>query len=45
MLKVQQGQQVCEVKLGSAFAMEPSDQSLAQLQSVLGADAVSVVYE
>jgi DNA polymerase III subunit alpha len=44
-LRVQQGQQVCEVKLGSAFAVEPNDQSLAQLQSVLGEDAVSVVYE
>jgi DNA polymerase III subunit alpha len=44
-LKVQQGQQVCEVKLGPVYALEPSDQSLSKLQSVFGDGSVSVVYE
>jgi DNA polymerase-3 subunit alpha len=44
-LQVQQGQQVCHVKLGSGYALEPTDQSLAQLQSVFGDGAASVVYE
>ena len=44
-LQVQQGQQVCEVKLGPVYALEPNDRSLAQLQSVLGDGSVSVVYE
>ncbi len=44
-LKVQQGQQVCEVKLGPGYALEPSDQSLSKLQSVFGDGSVSVVYK
>ncbi|NCX94246.1 MAG: hypothetical protein EBX40_06190 [Gammaproteobacteria bacterium] len=44
-LRVQHGQQTCELKLGAAFALDPNDQSLAQLQSAFGHDAVSVVYE
>lgn len=44
-LKVQQGQQVCEVKLSPVYALEPSDQSLSKLQSVFGDGSVSVVYE
>ncbi len=44
-LQIQQGQQVCHLKLGSGYALEPTDQSLAQLQSVFGDGAVVVAYE
>jgi DNA polymerase-3 subunit alpha len=44
-LQVQQGQQVCHVKLGSGYELEPTDESLAQLQSVFGDGAAVVVYE
>jgi DNA polymerase III subunit alpha len=44
-LQVQHGHQSCEVKLGAAFALDPNDQSLSQLQSVFGDGSVSVVYE
>jgi hypothetical protein len=45
LLQVQQGHQVCEVKLGPIYALEPNDQSLSQLKSVFGDGGVSVVYE
>jgi len=44
-LQVQQGQQVCEVKLSSAYALEPTEQSIAQLKTAFGEESTSVVYE
>jgi DNA polymerase-3 subunit alpha len=44
-LEVQQGQQICQVRLGSGYALEPTEQSLTQLQSVFGDGAVVVAYE
>lgn len=44
-LQVQQGQQVCEVKLSSAYALEPTEQSIAQLKTAFGEESTSVIYE
>jgi DNA polymerase-3 subunit alpha len=44
-LQIQQGQQVCDVRLGSAYSCEPSDQTIAALKRVFGDQAVAVVYE
>jgi DNA polymerase III subunit alpha len=44
-LQVQQGHQICDVRLGSAFSFEPSDQTIAALKRVFGDQAVAVVYE
>ena len=44
-LQVQHGQQICDVRLGSAYSCEPSDQTIAALKRVFGDQAVSVVYE
>ena len=44
-VQVQEGEQVCEVRLGSAFALPPSDQTLLALQKIFGERAVAVVYE
>jgi DNA polymerase-3 subunit alpha len=44
-LQIQQGQQVCDVRLGSAYSCEPSDQTIAALKRVFGDQAVTVVYE
>ncbi len=44
-VQVQEGGQVCEVRLGSAYAMTPSDQTLILLKKILGEQAVAVVYD
>jgi DNA polymerase-3 subunit alpha len=44
-LQVQHGQQICDVRLGSAYSCEPSDQTIAALKRVFGDQAVSLVYE
>ena len=44
-VQVQDGQQICEVQLGAAFGLEPSEQVIAELQKLVGPKAVALVYE